>query len=115
MQARAGELEYQCLKAHALTCIDCLGALSLLLVGLRVEISERDLDQSKALIHHASWWGSQDHPLGANVGEEQGGACHLLLQWLEKTHLEVVSGVPCCRVLPSLPQALPIGKRSGHN
>ena len=72
VQAQAGEPEHQCLKAHTLNSIDYLGALSLPLVGLRVEISKGDLDQSWALMH-ASRWGSQDHPFGADVGEESGG------------------------------------------
>lgn len=47
-----------------------------------------------------------------NQGE---GKRHLLLQWLEKPNLEVVSRAPCCRVIPGLPQALPIGKGSGRS
>lgn len=37
-----------------------------------MEISEGDLDQSRALMH-ALRWGSHDHPFGANVSEESGG------------------------------------------
>lgn len=115
VQAQAGEPEYQCLKARALNCIDCLGALSLPLRGLRVEISKSDLDQSRALIMHHSGDHRITHLELMSVRNQGEGKCHLLLQWLEKTNLEVVSGAPCCRVLPSLPQALPVGKGSGYN